>query len=54
MITASEKEIIHKQFPFVHIVRTMKQKSHRHKYYMVEDRAAIKLLHDLRGKGKRK
>ena len=41
-ITASEKEAIRERFPRVHIVRTMKQDSKRHHYYMVEDGAPMK------------
>lgn len=48
-ITASEKEAIREKFPRVHIVRTMKQDSKRHHYYMVEDGAPMKLLRSLRG-----
>lgn len=47
-ITASEKEAIRKRFPRVHIVRTMKQDSHRHHYYMVEDSGPMRLLRNLR------
>lgn len=46
-ITASEKEAIREKFPRVHIVRTMKQDSKRHHYYM--DGAPMKLLRSLRG-----
>ena len=48
-ITVSEKEAISKKFPHVHIVRTMRQDSKRHHYYMVEDGAPMKLLRSLRG-----
>jgi len=48
-ITVSEKEAIREKFPRVHIVRTMKQDSKRHHYYMVEDGAPMKLLRSLRG-----
>lgn len=48
-ITAKEKEIIAEALPKVHIRRTVKQKSNRHKYYMEESRAAMKLLNKLRG-----
>lgn len=49
MISASEKEAISKKFPHVHIVRTMKNRSDRHHYYMVEDSAAMRLLRTMRG-----
>lgn len=48
-ITASEKEAIREKFPNIHIVRTMKQDSKRHHYYMVEDGGPMKLLRSLRG-----
>lgn len=47
-ITAEEKKIIHEQYPEVHIVRTMKQDSKRHHYYMTEDKKPMKLLRKLR------
>lgn len=47
-ITADEKKIIHEQYPDVHIVRTMKQDSKRHHYYMTEDKKPMKLLRKLR------
>lgn len=50
-ITADEKKIIHEQYPDVHIVRTMKQDSKRHHYYMTEDKKPMKLLRRLRETG---
>ena len=50
-ITAEEKKIIHEQYPDVHIVRTMKQDSKRHHYYMTEDKKPMKLLRKLREGG---
>lgn len=50
-ITAEEKKIIHAQYPDVHIVRTMKQDSKRHHYYMTEDKKPMKLLNKLRERG---
>ncbi len=50
-ITAEEKKIIHEQYPDVHIVRTMKQDSKRHHYYMTEDKKPMKLLRKLRESG---
>ncbi len=50
-ITAEEKKIIHEQYPDVHIVRTMKQDSKRHHYYMTEDKKPMKLLRKLRDTG---
>lgn len=52
-ITAEEKKIIREQFPDVHIVRTMKQDSKRHHYYMTEDKKPMKLLNKLRENGYR-
>ena len=50
-INQMEKEIIAAQYPSVHIARTMKQKSGRHRYYMVEDNRAMRILRGLRGQG---
>lgn len=47
-ITSQEKEIIAERMPNVHIRRTVKQKSKRHKYYMEENRNAMRLLKELR------
>lgn len=47
-ITKAEKDVIAAQFPNVHIVRTMKQKSKRHRYYCVEDRRVMRLLDRMR------
>ena len=47
-ISQKEKEIIAKKFPRVHIRRTVKQKTKRHRYYMEEDRAAMRMLRNLR------
>lgn len=48
-INASEKEAITAKFPNIGIVRTMKQDSKRHHYYMEEDRGAMEMLRRLRG-----
>lgn len=47
-ITAEEKKEVQKSFPDVHIVRTMKQDSKRHHYYMTEDRAPMRFLLQMR------
>ena len=47
-ISKSEKEIISKEIPDIHIVRTMKQDSKRHKYYCPETRLAMTLLNKIR------
>jgi hypothetical protein len=47
-ITREEKEIISERLPNVHIRRTVKQKSKRHKYYMEESFRAMSLLEELR------
>ena len=47
-ITKTEKEAVRERFPRVHIVRTMKQKSKRHKYYYEESRAVMRFLDELR------
>lgn len=57
-ITEAEKKAIRAQYPDVHIVRTMRQDSKRHHYYMVESGGAMRMLKSMRGldvpKGKRK
>lgn len=57
-VTLNEKEAICKKYPDTFFVRTMKQDSKRHHYYMVEAGAAFRYLNALRGtnrpKGKRK
>lgn len=47
-ITQFEKEAIKKRYPEVHIVRTMKQDSKRHHYYMTEDRKPMEMLRKMR------
>ena len=51
LITKEEKERISKRFPRVHIARTMKQKSKRHKYYCEENRAVMRYLNEIRNEG---
>lgn len=51
LISKEEKEKISKRFPRVHIARTMKQKSKRHRYYCEENRAAMRYLEELRSEG---
>lgn len=48
LISKEEKEKISKRFPRVHIARTMKQKSKRHKYYCEENRAVMRFLEEIR------
>lgn len=43
-INKAEKEIISAKFSKVHIVRTMKQKSKRHRYYCEEARQVMRFL----------
>lgn len=50
-ITKSEKEAISARFPEVHIVRTMKQKSKRHRYYCEETKQVMRLLSNMRKAG---
>lgn len=47
-ITAAEKEVIRAKHPNVHIVRTMKAKSGRHRYYMAEESPAMRTLREIR------
>lgn len=48
LITKDEKEAIAQRYPEAHIVRTMRQKSKRHRYYVEESRSVMKLLNQLR------
>lgn len=47
-INAKEKEVIAEKIPTLHIRRTVKQKSKRHRYYMEESKLAMRLLKNLR------
>lgn len=44
LITKEEKDAISKFFPDAHIVRTMRQKSKRHRYYCEEAPGVMKYL----------
>lgn len=48
IITKEEKNLIREKFPNVHIVRTMKNRSKRHRYYMEEKQEPMKMLRALR------
>ena len=50
-ISKQEKDVIVKRFPNVHIVRTMKQKSKRHRYYCEESRGVMRYPNEVRNKG---
>lgn len=50
-ISKAEKEAIVAKYPNTHIVRTMRQDSHRHRYYMTEERKPMELLKNLRNAG---
>lgn len=47
-ITKDEKTMINTKFPKAHIVRTMKQKSKRHRYYCEETDYVMSFLKQLR------
>lgn len=47
-ITKEEKMYISEHFPEAHIVRTMKQKSKRHRYFCEESRAVMNFLNSAR------
>ena len=49
LITRDEKQAVLEKFPNVHIVRTMKQDSKRHRYYMVEEPGPMRIIKQLRG-----
>ena len=50
-ISKQEKEVIVKRFPKAHIVRTMKQKSKRHRYYCEESKGVMRYLDEVRNQG---
>ena len=50
-ITRAEKDAISAQFPNAHIVRTMKQKSKRHRYYCEESKPVMRYLNRVRSNG---
>ena len=50
-INKAEKEAIRERFPYVHIVRTMKQRSKRHRYYCEETTSVMKFLNRTRSQG---
>jgi hypothetical protein len=43
-ISKAEKEIVNSQYPELKVVRTCRQKSNRHRYYLVEDERALRLI----------
>lgn len=47
-INKTEAEAIRKRFPDAHIVRTMKQKSKRHRYYCEETGKVLNFISKLR------
>ena len=49
IITKEEKDLIREKYPNVHIVRTMKHRSKRHRYYMEEKLEPMKMLRAMRG-----
>lgn len=53
-ITLAEKNAICKKYPNVHIVRTMKQDTKRHHYYMVEGGSQMHYLKTLYNTGNHK
>lgn len=50
MINKAESEAIRERFPSVHIVRTMRQDSNRHRYYCTEDRRVMRFLDRFRNR----
>ena len=53
-ITASEKKAICEKYPNTHVVRTMRQDSKRHHYFMAEVGAPMRMLMSLRGQAVQK
>ena len=50
LINKEEKEAISRLCPRAHIVRTMKNKSNRHRYYVEESRSVMYHLNKMRDK----
>lgn len=48
-ISKEEKKAVIEKYPKVHIVRTMRQRSGRHRYYMEEAPGPMKLIRRMRG-----
>lgn len=53
-ITLAEKEAVIKKYPDAQFVRTMKQDSKRHHYYMAEAGVPFRYLNSIRGMNKPK
>lgn len=49
LISRDEKLAVQERFPNIHVVRTCKQKSKRHRYYMVEEPGAMRMIKKMRG-----
>jgi hypothetical protein len=49
LISLEEKKTVLEKYPDVHIVRTMKHDSKRHRYYMVEDPGPMRVIKQMRG-----
>lgn len=47
-INAEERKIITERLPDIHVRRTVKQKSKRHRYYVEESRDVMRILRLLR------
>ena len=52
IITKEEAAAVRTRFPNVHIVRTMKQKSKRHRYYCEESKTVMRFLNNMRNGGR--
>lgn len=50
LINKKEKELLSERFPKLTFVRTMKQDSKRGHYYCTEERAAMRMLNEIRTK----
>lgn len=48
-ITREEKQAVLERYPNVHIVRTMKQDSKRHHYFMTEEFGPMQIIKKMRG-----
>ena len=52
-INKEEARLVREKFPNAHIMRTMKQKSKRHRYYCEESKGVMRYLEETRGRSKR-
>lgn len=49
LVSFEEKKAVEEKLPFIHIRRTVGQKSKRHRYYMEEHPKAMAIVRKMRG-----